>query len=103
MPKRLSTVTAVGCAAVVTLVACTAWAGGPSGRTIAVTCNGCHGTDGHSKGAAPSLAGRPASQLEKAMHDFKSGKRPATIMDRIAKGYTDQEIAAMSQYYSSIK
>ncbi len=103
MRKTLSTLAAAGCATVVALVACNALAGGPSGRTLAVTCNGCHGTDGHSKGAAPSLAGRPASQLEKAMHDFKSGKRPATIMDRIAKGYTGQEIAAMAKYYSRIK
>jgi cytochrome c553 len=103
MSKKLSTVAATGCAAMIALVACSAFAGGPSGRTLAVTCNGCHGTDGHSKGAAPSLAGRPASQLDKAMKDFKSGKRPSTIMDRIAKGYTVQEIAAMSKYYSSLK
>ncbi len=78
-------------------------AGGASGRTIGVTCNGCHGTDGVSKGAAPSLAGRPSAQLEKAMLDFKTGKRPATIMDRIAKGYTDEEIKAMSDYFANMK
>lgn len=76
---------------------------GPSGQAIGVTCNGCHGTDGHSKGAAPSLAGRPSKQLQKAMVDFKSGARPATIMGRIAKGYSDEEIVAVSDYYSSIK
>ena len=78
-------------------------AAGASGRTVGVTCNGCHGTDGVSKGAAPSLAGKPSAQLEKAMLDFKTGKRPATIMDRIAKGYTDEEIKAMSDYFAKMK
>ena len=37
------------------------------------------------------------------MRDFKSDKRPATIMNRIAKGYTDKEITAMSEYFASLK
>ena len=78
-------------------------AGGASGQAIGFTCNGCHGSDGMSKGAAPSVKGLPASYLESAMKDFKADKRPATIMNRIAKGYTDEEIAAMAQYYASLK
>ncbi len=80
-----------------------ALAGGASGQAIAFTCNGCHGHDGMSKGAAPSIKGLPATYLENAMKDFKSDKRPATIMNRIAKGYTDAEITAMSEYYASLK
>jgi len=80
-----------------------ALAGGASGQAIAFTCNGCHGYDGMSKGAAPSIKGLPATYLENAMKDFKSDKRPATIMNRIAKGYTDPEITAMSEYYASLK
>jgi sulfide dehydrogenase cytochrome subunit len=78
-------------------------AAGASGRTIGITCNGCHGTDGRSKGSVPSLFGRPVNQLEKAMRDFKNDKRLATIMNRIAKGYTDQEITEISKYFSDIK
>lgn len=74
-----------------------------SGAMVGRTCNGCHGTDGVSKGAAPSLKGIPAAYIEKAMLDFKSGKRPATVMGRIAKGYSDQEIAAVGQYFGSMK
>ncbi len=80
-----------------------ALAGGASGQAIGFTCNGCHGFDGMSKGAAPSIKGLPASYLDSAMKDFKADKRPATIMNRIAKGYTDDEIAAMAQYYASMK
>jgi sulfide dehydrogenase cytochrome subunit len=78
-------------------------AAGASGRTIGVTCNGCHGTGGRSKGSVPSLYRRPVNQLEKAMRDFKKDKRPATIMDRIAKGYTDREITEMSKYFAGLK
>lgn len=84
-------------------IAQSALAAGASGETIGVTCNGCHGTDGLSRGAAPSLKGQSAEKIQKAMLDFKNGKRPATIMDRIAKGYTDQEITAMAKYFASIK
>lgn len=68
------------------------------GAMIGRTCNGCHGTDGLSKAAVPSLR-LPAEYLEKSLQDFKSGARPATIMDRIARGYSDSELAAVAQYF----
>ncbi len=74
-----------------------------TGRSVGVTCNGCHGPDGSSKGAAPSLKGLPAAHLEKSMLDFKSGKRTATIMGRIAKGYSDEEIKAVAKYFADMK
>jgi len=80
-----------------------ALAADPSGAMLGRTCAGCHGTDGVSKGAAPSIKGLPASYMDKAMKDFKSGQRPSTIMGRIAKGYSDTEIAAMSEFFASIK
>ena len=76
---------------------------GASGETIAYTCNGCHGTDGVSKGAAPKLKGMPADYHAKALKEFKSGKKWSTIMQRIAKGYSDEEIEAVAQYYESLK
>ncbi|MCB1866890.1 MAG: cytochrome C [Chromatiales bacterium] len=89
-------------AAMALLSASSASMAGPSGRTLAVTCWGCHGPNGQSSGAAPSLKGLPAAVVSGAMNDFKSGKRPATIMDRIAKGYSDADIAAMSDYISKL-
>jgi len=46
------------------------------------------------------LAGRPQAELVAAMLDFKAGRRPATIMDRIAKGFSEQEIAAIAAWYA---
>jgi cytochrome c553 len=34
------------------------------------------------------------------MQDFKAGKRPATIMHQIAKGYSDEQIGALAAYLS---
>lgn len=80
-----------------------AYAATPSGQMLANTCTGCHGNNGESKGAAPSIGGLSAEQLDQAMLDYKSDKRPGTIMNRIAKGYSDEEIKAMAEYLASLK
>jgi cytochrome c553 len=35
------------------------------------------------------------------MQDFKAGKRPATVMHQIARGYTDAQIDAIAAYLSA--
>ena len=72
---------------------------------LAGSCFNCHGTDGRSNGAIPSIAGRPQLALKNQMLAFKSDQPPAgtTVMTRIAKGYTDQEIDALALYFSQIK
>jgi cytochrome c553 len=37
------------------------------------------------------------------MIEYKSGKRPGTIMDRIAKGFSDEEIRAIAAWYAGQK
>ncbi len=74
---------------------------GASGPMLASTCEGCHGTDGVSNGpATPSIAGMSEDYLTEAMEEFRDGDTKSTIMGRVAKGYTDEEIEAMSVYYS---
>jgi cytochrome c553 len=72
-------------------------------RTIASTCMTCHGPGGKSQGAIPSIAGLEKDYFVKAMKDFKSGTRPASIMKRHANGYTDAEVEAMGAYFASLK
>jgi sulfide dehydrogenase cytochrome subunit len=83
-------------------VGCAALAAPPrSASMLSHTCAGCHGTYGHSAGEImPSLAGMDKRYLSKAMLDFRSGARPSTIMGRIARGYSDQEIAAIASFFS---
>lgn len=72
------------------------------GAVLANTCAGCHGTDGKSPGPIPGLQGLPQAYLVDTMKAFRDGKRPATVMGRIAKGYTDEEIELMSAYLAKV-
>ena len=62
-------------------------------------CAGCHGTDGHSKGAMPTIAGKSADFIAKSLKDFRDGKKQSTVMQRIAKGYSDAQIEALAKLY----
>ena len=74
---------------------------GSSASMMANTCAGCHGTNGQSAGpASPNLAGMSESYFNDSMKAFKEGTRPATIMDRIAKGYSDEQIETMAGFFA---
>ena len=70
------------------------------GRNLAAACANCHGTNGMSQQGMPNLAGQQRTYLVQQMQDFRAGKRPATIMHQIAKGYTDEQIDALAAYFS---
>jgi cytochrome subunit of sulfide dehydrogenase len=73
------------------------------GRNLAAACANCHGTNGVSQAGIPSLAGRDRPGILQQMQDFKAGRRPATVMHQIAKGYTDEQIDAIAAYLSAQK
>ena len=73
------------------------------GRNIAANCTNCHGTDGRSRGVIPSLAGQDKTYIATQMKEFRDGKRPATIMHQLAKGYTDEQIEAAAAYFAAQK
>ncbi|HWL68167.1 MAG TPA: c-type cytochrome [Geminicoccus sp.] len=66
----------------------------------AASCSGCHGPTG-AEGPVPSLQGRPAEDTVAAMAAFRTGQREATVMDRIAKGFTDDEIRAIADWLAA--
>ena len=69
---------------------------------LANTCAGCHGTNGASAGEyMPTIAGMDNGYLYGVMSDYKSGARRSTIMGRIMKGYTEQEIHAIAGFYAA--
>ncbi len=74
-----------------------------AGRDLAASCAICHGTNGINAGGMPNLAGQPANYLAMQLRDFRDGKRPATIMHQISKGLTEEQIAAVSAYWSAQK
>jgi sulfide dehydrogenase cytochrome subunit len=65
---------------------------------LADTCAGCHGPDGKSPGRIPSIKGLSSDAIASAMRRYKDGTRQSTIMGRIARGYSNEEIKAMSDY-----
>src|SRR5229473_6167413 len=73
------------------------------GRNLAAACANCHGTNGVSQQGMPNLAGQQRDYLVQQMQDFRAGKRPATIMHQIAKGYSDEQIDALAAYFSAQK
>jgi sulfide dehydrogenase cytochrome subunit len=74
------------------------------GRNLAAGCAICHGTGGYpaTRDLAP-LAGLPREIIVRQMADFRDGKRPATVMQQIAKGYTGPQIEAMAAWFASQK
>jgi cytochrome c553 len=87
---------AIGLVSIVAAAA--AWAEPPAG---AAACSGCHPASARVTSPVPRLAGLDRATLAKAMQDFRSGQRPATVMDRIAKGFTDEEIQAIAAWYAT--
>lgn len=86
--------------ALLALSAGVASAAGPSAMALAFTCAGCHGTDGASVGpSSPHIAGMDPEVFIDAMNDYKADQRNATIMSRIAKGYSDEQIIAMADFF----
>lgn len=74
----------------------------PTAEALSYTCAGCHGTNGASVGSAiPSLAGLSKDYLVEAMQAYKKDERNPTIMNRIAKGYSDKEFELMGDFFSN--
>jgi hypothetical protein len=55
------------------------------------------------KTEVPRLIGRDPATIVTAMQGFRAGTIPATVMDRIAKGFSDDEIKAIAAWYGDQK
>jgi len=93
---RRALAAALGCASIA--AAMVASAEPPAG---AASCSGCHPSTVRVTSPVPRLAGLDRAAIVRAMQDFRSGQRVATVMDRIAKGFTDDEIQAIAAWYAS--
>jgi len=73
-----------------------------NGAVIANTCAGCHGTQGASVDTKiPPLAGQNVDEFVATMLAYRDGSRKGTIMNRVAKGYSDEEIQAIAEHFAS--
>ena len=72
-------------------------------RSWAAACANCHGTNGVAQPGNESLAGMTKDDISAKMLDFKNGRKPATVMHQLAKGYTDEQISAIAGYFAAQK
>jgi sulfide dehydrogenase cytochrome subunit len=69
----------------------------------ASSCSGCHPAARSLDTPVSRLVGGSSAEMVAAMQAFRSGQRPATVMDRIAKGFSDDEIKAIADWYGAQK
>ena len=67
----------------------------------AASCSGCHPANANVDTPVPRLAGQTPAAIMAAMQAFRTGGRPATVMDRIAKGFSDDEVKAIAAWYGA--
>lgn len=80
-----------------------ALAQGPATPLVAQSCAGCHGQSGEGEGGIPKIAGYDREAFVEVWEAFRANERPATIMNRIARGFTDDEVAVLAEYFSSLR
>ena len=69
-------------------------------RLLAATCANCHGPQGTSPGAMPSIAGLPREHLAERLRTLRAGAADATLMHQLAKAYSDDEIERLATYFA---
>ena len=75
-----------------------------AGKSKAQPCAACHG-DGNKtlNDTYPKLAGQYPDYLEKALKEYKSGKRKNPIMGAQAKELSEADIANLAAYFGSLQ
>jgi sulfide dehydrogenase cytochrome subunit len=64
-------------------------------------CQGCHGVSGQGGHGIPSIkANHSRDEFIALMRAFSANERPATVMGRISRGYTQEQIALLAAHYA---
>lgn len=75
----------------------------PSGRAKSAQCVACHGIAGIAPNPTfPHLAGQNAAYLQIQLERFRVGERYHALMTPIAESLSDEDIADLATFYSSI-
>lgn len=83
--------------AVLAFVAAAGTASAATAPPGAAACSGCHRPPGGG-GVVATLHGRPAAEIVAAMQAYRAGERSPTVMDRIARGFSDGETLAIAAW-----
>ena len=69
----------------------------------AASCSGCHALHQTASPAIPGIYGRAPDEVLAALIGFRDGSRPATVMNRLAKGFSDDELRAIAAWLAAQK
>lgn len=69
----------------------------------ASSCSGCHARHEAASSEIPGIFGRDPAEVVAALKSFKDGSKPATVMNRIAKGFSDDELQAIAAWLATQK
>jgi cytochrome c553 len=72
------------------------------GATLALNCTMCHGPQGLSSANVPNLSGQYAEVVIKQLHDYRDGRRSSAIMQALARGLGDRDIADLAAYFATL-
>lgn len=74
-----------------------------AGKAKSTTCVACHGSNGISNNPVwPNLAGQKEQYLVAAITAYRDGDRQNPLMAPMAKPLSDEDIANLAAYYSSL-
>ena len=89
--------------AALALLSSAALAASPEPPGGGAACSGCHATNPAVETPVPKIYGRSVDDIMAAMTAFRSGAKPSTVMGRIAKGYTDDEMKPIAAWLAAQK
>ena len=74
------------------------------GRVLSRQCSACHGKNGIARDPeVANLAGQSAFYIEKALKDFREGRREDRRMSLIVERLSDEDIADLAAWYASFE
>ena len=77
------------------------------GRDLIYTCEGCHGVTGYRNAYpnfhVPKIGGQSETYLRNALTEYRTGKRKHPTMQSQAESFSEQDIADLAAYLSSLK
>jgi cytochrome c553 len=78
-----------------------------AGKQLTYTCQGCHGVTGYKNAYpnyhVPRIGGQSEQYLLNALTEYKKGSRKHPTMQAQAQSFSDQDIANIAAYLSTLK
>ena len=78
-----------------------------NGRALTYTCQGCHGITGYKNAYpnyhVPRIGGQAKEYLANALNEYRQGKRKHPTMQAQAQSFSEQDIADIAAFLSTVK